>query len=40
MRPRRGFGVVLDGEDGQGFVPEAGDCRVVEVDVRDLDVSR
>ena len=40
VRPGRGFGVVLDGEDRQPLVPHAFDAVVVEVDVRDFDFRR
>ncbi len=36
----RGFGVILDGDDGESLVPQAFDAVVVEVDVRDFDFGR
>ncbi len=40
VRAGRGFRVILDGEDGQGFVAQAFDAIIVEIDVRDFDIGR
>ena len=40
VRPRRGFGVVLDGEDWQALVAHALDAVVVEIEVRHFHVRR
>src|SRR2546421_6158087 len=40
VRPRCGFGVILDGEDGQLLVAHAFDAVVVEVDVCDFNFGR
>ena len=40
VRPGRGFGMVLDGDDRQGVVAQAFDALVVEIDVRDFHFRR
>jgi len=40
VRARGGFRVILDGEDRQRPVTQAGDGLVVEIDMGDLDIGR
>ena len=40
MRPRRGLGMILNGNDWQSFVTHAFNALVVEIYVRDFDFGR